>query len=900
MLNLYTESRLIHFASRNLKARIASTRGRRKKGRTNVAKQKATARVTARTAKPIVNPRSSAGQAGARRPTTTAQKTTSERAFRIRTPETNVQTNANTTVGGATPMPQPERDVARQGFIDSFSGNEVVSDTKRLQEMFDAGSITLEQQAAARAQLINGYKGVDPLGFGGEGANRDAQGNLVIQGGNTSQGNTQRAPAGAPLEDPRSGAGGQLGELGISEGTFSGQIRDLTARRNEIMMVRTGSGQSVVDTEGMKFRNENIDAEIRQIERQIKDEQASEAQAEAARAETRKDEVVTTPESAGAGAAFANLPPEAQFLAPFFQEFQQSMQQSLQENAQMTQGLLDKQTSSADAIDSQLSDMQQAYKTSAEAMQGILEDVTEQTDKNIAKQEKAEEERITWQEMKLRRDITKQKREAHDTLIAQIALNNGFAQDAGTTAVLKSDAEFDSRMQELSETMTFARTDLAAKFSGLYMENQNNYVNATKSNTKDLLSSMERLGMAGIQNQQAKQTAEQNLLTSAWERQVGLRNTLAKGNLDIAKDIQGVIKDAKTEARQSEEDALERIDYLLNNYPRESVAEAIKELGKNVKSFDVQALIDNPTLDEIEKAKSAMSGGGGYISGFFPQGQPNAPAITYDEFINQKINEKEQEQGMSLNPDARQEYIDSNNAYFETQYDQLTNPNFKNITSGNPQLDAAVDAYMRNDLTVSAAAKAYNVSQADIATQAGIVREKGSQNGDVRALQKEQQNELTKLRSAIDKNPISKALGVMDLAIPKMQVGRESLTGVGDVALMNFYQNGIVDPGLAVRADDVALLRQASAWRDKITPDFVLSVYNDGAFFPDESRVEMLRIAKEVYAMTQRLYQDEVYNPVIEQASFSGIGEPYFAYKSRKQEAQAGSPADDYITSQGF
>ena len=548
-MNLYTEHRLINFASRNLKARIASTRDRRAKGRANVAKRKATARGTARTAKPAVNPRSSAGQAGARRPTGVTGKQTFTQSIGNRntgdrdrdarfaaTPKSTIDLNRG--------MGSSKAGTSTGSRFDTIADAEAQAQDERVR----TGTVTPETLAA-----IEKFK--DPsLVSQGTQSGQEAKAEAQAEAGAQNR-RTERAPAGAPLEDPRSGAGGQLGELGISEGTFSGQIRDLTARKNETMMVQTGSGQSVVDTEGMKFRNENIDAEIRQIERQIRDEQTSEAQAEATRAETRKGEVVATPESAGAGAAFANLPPEAQFLAPFLQEFQQSMQQSLQDSAQLTQDLSDKQTASTDAIDSQLSDMQQAYKTSAEAMQGILEEVTEQTDKNIAVQQKSAEEKISWQEMKLRRDITKQKREAHDTLIAQIALNNGFAQDAGTTAVLKSDAEFDSRMQELAETMTFARKDLAAQFSGLYMENQNNYVNATVSNTKDLLSSMERLGMAGIQNQQAKQTAEQNLLTSAWERQVGLRDKLAKGNLDIAKYMVDIVQ-TENELNRKYDDAI--------------------------------------------------------------------------------------------------------------------------------------------------------------------------------------------------------------------------------------------------------------------------------------------------------------------------------------------------------
>lgn len=251
----------------------------------------------------------------------------------------------------------------------------------------------------------------------------------------------------------------------------------------------------------------------------------------------RQETEQTTPTSAtgaGAAAAFANLPPEAQFLAPFLQQYQQSIDQSLQENAQMTAGMLEGVNKSFGSVDSQLAEMREGYKASTDAMQGLLEDAKEQTDRALAEQVKAEKDRLAWEEYSVRTKVERQKRDQHDALVAQFALAGGFGQPAAMAEVMSSDAEFDSKLQDLAVQFSFARTDLAAKFSGLYAENQNNYVTQTVSNMKELRSSLERIGMQSISNAQARQSAEQSILSKAFDRQASLRDQLAKQNLDTA------------------------------------------------------------------------------------------------------------------------------------------------------------------------------------------------------------------------------------------------------------------------------------------------------------------------------------------------------------------------------
>lgn len=661
------------------------------------------------------------------------------------------------------------------------------------------------------------------------------------------------------------------------------------------------STKDAVDIAGTNFDDE-IAGEQKQQDDQLKaDIMAKEAEGADTTVTGETATPPVNPATAGFGAALANLPPEAQFLAGPLQQFADSINQSLQQNAQITQGTLAGIDQTYGGIQEQLNSMQEGYRASTEAMQGILEDAKEQNDQMISEQEKAAADRLAWTEASQARDITRAKRADHDAMVAQIALSGGFGQDAGLRAVMESDATYDQKMWNLQTEMGIQRTELSAKFTALYNENNNNYVNSTLTNMKELRGALERIGMQGISNATARQQAEQKAIESAWTNQTSLRTTLANKNLDTAWQIQGVIKEAKQEKIDKEDRALKQISSLLSQFPENEVREIVLGLGKDVTSFSVEQMLNAKSNDEIEAARRSALARQQAAGMALMQKQQNAPLITYDEFIKQKIAEKEQASGMSMSEKSRSEYLAANKSLFDSQFDQYTSPNFQNLTSGNPNVDAATDALIRGDFsTIKEAAKAYRVADADVATYAGILRNRGAQVGDIRALQPEQAKELATLRKTIDDNDVTKKLNVMDSAIPKIGVARNSLTGVGDVALLNFYQNGIVDPGLAVRAEDANLLRKASALRDKITTQFAEEVLLEGAFFPDETRAEMERIAKGVYEATQRVYNEKVYAPTVEQASLSGIGEPYFNYKKRQPVNAQGASADSYISTYGF
>ena len=90
----------------------------------------------------------------------------------------------------------------------------------------------------------------------------------------------------------------------------------------------------------------------------------------------------------------------------------------------------------------------------------------------------------------------------------------------------------------------------------------------------------------------------------------------------------------------------------------------------------MQALIDNPTLAEIEKAKKArgtVGGGGGYVSGFLPpsmQDQPQ-PEISFDEFMQSKLSELESSSNQSFSLEKRAQLMFDNAEKWEKEYNAV-------------------------------------------------------------------------------------------------------------------------------------------------------------------------------------------------------------------------------------
>ena len=325
------------------------------------------------------------------------------------------------------------------------------------------------------------------------------------------------------------------------------------------------------------------------------------------------------------GMALTQLPPEFQVLAPFLQQFFEQNEELQNENKTLFQAQMESLNKTYGTIEEKMNGIENTYKESSTAIQGLLETAKRTQDENLAKQQRAEQDRLAWEEGKLRREMGKQKAQQHDSMVAQIALSGGFGQDAGMRAVAESDAEYDQKMSDLTIAVGYQATDLNAKFSSLYQENTNNYVNKTTENMKELRSSLERIQMQGIQNTVAKQTAEQGLMKSAWDTQVKLREGRANKTLEIATDIAKTIREEKVQAAKDKQETYERsweqFKYEQDNlyrYTSLDVANADRDDARELRRDDkekynseivrakiVSQMEGNMVLDQYKQARTS-------------------------------------------------------------------------------------------------------------------------------------------------------------------------------------------------------------------------------------------------------------------------------------------------------
>lgn len=85
-------------------------------------------------------------------------------------------------------------------------------------------------------------------------------------------------------------------------------------------------------------------------------------------------------------------------------------------------------------------------------------------------------------------------------------------------------------------------------------------------------------------------------------------------------------------------------------------------------------------------------------------------------------------------------------------------------------------------------------------------------------------------------------------AIRSVSIVRQSLAqknGFGDIAAINAFQR-MVDPGVAVREGDVALIQSAIAKFDQLNPAFLMKRLESGDKLDDKTRQRMLELSQEI------------------------------------------------------
>jgi len=160
------------------------------------------------------------------------------------------------------------------------------------------------------------------------------------------------------------------------------------------------------------------------------------------------------------------------------------------------------------------------------------------------------------------------------------------------------------------------------------------------------------------------------------------------------------------------------------------------------------------------------------------------------------------------------------------------------------------------ELVQTASGPAFAVKREIISPEEQAEADRKKREEDIKIAEAEAAPEMSKEQNAILLSQItrleqdktySKALETKDSedAIFKA-LSQEN--GFSDIAAINAFQR-LVDPGVAVREGDVALIQSALAFRDKYSPEYIASQFTKGAKLPREDREKMRVLTKELTRM---------------------------------------------------
>lgn len=256
-------------------------------------------------------------------------------------------------------------------------------------------------------------------------------------------------------------------------------------------------------------------------------------------------------------------------------------------------------------VTKQIEDLKSGYISDNETIKQLLETAKEENDKALAEQQKSEEERLFWNEVQDNRRISKQKRLDHEAMVANYALLGASLQPGALADVAASDAEYEDKIRDLAVVYGYQRNDLAARYSALYAQNNQNYVNESVANIKELRSNLERLTNQGITNTIALRGKEQELVTNAWNVEVGLQQALAESNRSTAMEIAGIIREERIkkerDGRQKMLDAWGMLMEAKQTFGSNIPISLVRDIARDLPGVDVEEFAKAKTWTEIKE-----------------------------------------------------------------------------------------------------------------------------------------------------------------------------------------------------------------------------------------------------------------------------------------------------------
>lgn len=433
------------------------------------------------------------------------------------------------------------------------------------------------------------------------------------------------------------GAGGQAGAPGFNPSAvtagdntlnFDAQMADLKAKKEDAFRRGNSSGLDVNgnrtgEVTGQAARDELT--YLQQQEDELKRKKAEQDQKAADLAAKKAQEQQTNleqayktdPAATGMAAALANLPPEQQWLAPFIQNTLDQLTQSQTENASTTQAMISGGTvmvngqpvqvpgiqNTYDKADKELADLKAGYTSMQTGIQDMLDTAKVQQDKYIAKQEAAAEERLALNKQNDLRTAADNKREAIESRIARLALTGGIGSSGGNAEIVGAKVEYDKQMQNIREEYGVQSLELTTKFTGLYLQSNEDYTTKSINNIKDTTTALERIAGQKMASTEARGTSMNTILGNFMTQQATNRKELAATIKDYATQIQTGINQKRDDERADTQNAMASLLTLRGQGVQNLSGNALKYFQDKLPGIDVAAIIKDPTNASMKAAQ---------------------------------------------------------------------------------------------------------------------------------------------------------------------------------------------------------------------------------------------------------------------------------------------------------
>ena len=415
---------------------------------------------------------------------------------------------------------------------------------------------------------------------------------------------------------------------------------------NDPVFLGPDAAQRSMEYEAAKAASKKAEVDLQNSKREAQKskEAASQTQTEIAPDGTVTKTGDTPPTLPGQTAITMKLRasgPEGALLADALEAQIAENQQSQSEAQTLQEQLTGKVNETFNDVKSQLDQMKTEAVSNADLVDDLLKEIRDDNADQLAEQQKAADQQLVWSNEKATRGLEKQKTAQHEAMVANAALGGASFQPAEINAINESDNAFETQIAEMQIQLGYDRTDLAVKYSGLFVQNNNSYRNGLIDNFKDVQSKLTNIAFNGIANTQAKGTAEQKILQEGFTTMSNLRKDYAANNVAAVKEMNTIINQKRDDDRAQEKLGWERLFDASAKYGSFAPNALIESIAKQLPSVDVKNVLGTMTLAEMKQFKIKSGGGGSSSMGNYvgASKEEATAASLYDNITPQNLRE---------------------------------------------------------------------------------------------------------------------------------------------------------------------------------------------------------------------------------------------------------------------